>query len=172
MDFGLVENEASIIKVIGVGGGGGNAVNYMYQQGIKDVDFVICNTDAQALAKSNVPKKIQLGESLTEGRGAGNKPEKGEQSAIEKGRQLAGAVFDIVGRKQVLNNSDHISASSNKLAGIIHADPADGYYRNVQLLPSLLQQRLWCGFGTRFGCRGEKRAKGDIISALLLSLQG
>ena len=83
MDFGLVEDEASIIKVIGVGGGGGNAVNYMYKQGIKDVDFVICNTDAQALAKSNVPKKIQLGESLTEGRGAGNKPEKGEQSAIE-----------------------------------------------------------------------------------------
>lgn len=83
MDFGLIEDESSIIKVIGVGGGGGNAVNYMYQQGIKDVDFVICNTDAQALAKSNVPKKIQLGESLTEGRGAGNKPEKGAQSAIE-----------------------------------------------------------------------------------------
>lgn len=56
MDFGLVEDESSIIKVIGVGGGGGNAVNYMYQQGIKDVDFVICNTDAQALAKSSVPK--------------------------------------------------------------------------------------------------------------------
>lgn len=83
MDFGLIENEASIIKVIGVGGGGGNAVNYMYQQGIKDVDFVICNTDAQALAKSKIPLKIQLGESLTQGRGAGNKPEKGEQSAIE-----------------------------------------------------------------------------------------
>ena len=83
MNFGLIEDESSIIKVIGVGGGGGNAVNYMYQQGIKDVDFIICNTDAQALAKSNVPKKIQLGESLTEGRGAGNKPEKGEQSAIE-----------------------------------------------------------------------------------------
>ena len=83
MNFGLVKKESSIIKVIGVGGGGGNAVNYMYQQGIKDVDFVICNTDAQALSKSDVPKKIQLGESLTEGRGAGNKPEKGEQSAIE-----------------------------------------------------------------------------------------
>lgn len=60
MDFGLVEDESSIIKVIGVGGGGGNAVNYMYQQGIKDVDFVICNTDAQALAKSSVPKKFSL----------------------------------------------------------------------------------------------------------------
>ena len=60
MDFGLIEDESSIIKVIGVGGGGGNAVNYMYQQGIKDVDFIICNTDAQALAKSSVPKKFNL----------------------------------------------------------------------------------------------------------------
>jgi len=83
IDFSLPENESSIIKVIGVGGGGGNAVNYMYKQGIKDVDFVICNTDAQALESSMVPVKIQLGESLTEGRGAGNKPERGEQSAIE-----------------------------------------------------------------------------------------
>ncbi|RUT78150.1 cell division protein FtsZ [Ancylomarina longa] len=83
IDFSLPENESSIIKVIGVGGGGGNAVNYMYQKGIKDVDFVICNTDAQALENSMVPVKIQLGESLTEGRGAGNKPERGEQSAIE-----------------------------------------------------------------------------------------
>lgn len=83
VEFNLPENESSIIKVIGVGGGGGNAVNYMYKQGIKDVDFVICNTDAQALTNSPVPVKIQLGESLTEGRGAGNKPEKGEQSAIE-----------------------------------------------------------------------------------------
>lgn len=83
IDFSLPENESSIIKVIGVGGGGGNAVNYMYKQGIKDVDFVICNTDAQALESSVIPVKIQLGESLTEGRGAGNKPERGEQSAIE-----------------------------------------------------------------------------------------
>ncbi|MBI9059610.1 MAG: cell division protein FtsZ [Labilibaculum sp.] len=83
IDFSLPEEEASIIKVIGVGGGGGNAVNYMYKQGIKDVDFIICNTDAQALETSTIPVKIQLGESLTEGRGAGNKPERGEQSAIE-----------------------------------------------------------------------------------------
>ncbi len=83
IDFSLPEEEASIIKVIGVGGGGGNAVNYMYKQGIKDVDFIICNTDAQALETSSIPVKIQLGESLTEGRGAGNKPERGEQSAIE-----------------------------------------------------------------------------------------
>lgn len=83
IDFGMPDNESSIIKVIGVGGGGGNAVNYMYKQGIKDVDFIICNTDAQALETSSIPTKIQLGESLTEGRGAGNKPERGAQSAIE-----------------------------------------------------------------------------------------
>ncbi|RXQ89849.1 cell division protein FtsZ [Ancylomarina salipaludis] len=77
------EKEESMIKVIGVGGGGSNAVNHMYKEGIKDVGFVICNTDSQALADSPIPFKIQLGKSLTEGRGAGNKPEKGRQSAIE-----------------------------------------------------------------------------------------
>ena len=75
--------EESIIKVIGVGGGGSNAVNHMYKEGIKDVGFVICNTDYQALIDSPIPLKIQLGKTLTEGRGAGNKPEKGRQSAIE-----------------------------------------------------------------------------------------
>jgi cell division protein FtsZ len=71
------------IKVIGVGGGGGNAVNYMQKQGIRDVDFVICNTDAQAMEMSPVQTRVQLGASLTEGRGAGNKPEIGKQAAIE-----------------------------------------------------------------------------------------
>lgn len=83
MNFDLPANNHSIIKVIGVGGGGGNAVNHMHLKGIKDVDFIVCNTDAQALANSPVPVKIQLGESLTEGRGAGNKPEIGRQAAIE-----------------------------------------------------------------------------------------
>jgi cell division protein FtsZ len=83
MQFDLPENRSSIIKVIGVGGGGSNAVNHMYRLGIKDVNFVVCNTDAQALDQSPVPVKVQLGESLTEGRGAGNKPEIGKQAAIE-----------------------------------------------------------------------------------------
>src|SRR5690554_5880016 len=83
MSFEIPDTRSSIIKVIGVGGGGSNAVNYMYKQGIKDVNFVICNTDAQALANSPVPIKIQLGSTLTEGRGAGNRPERGKQSAIE-----------------------------------------------------------------------------------------
>jgi cell division protein FtsZ len=81
--FQFAKNPGSIIKVVGVGGGGGNAINYMYRQGIQDVDFMVCNTDAQALANSPVPVKLQLGASLTEGRGAGNKPEVGKQAAIE-----------------------------------------------------------------------------------------
>jgi len=83
MNFDIPINNSSIIKVIGVGGGGSNAVNYMYGLGIKDVSFVVCNTDEQALQNSPVPVKIQLGESLTEGRGAGNRPDKGREAAIE-----------------------------------------------------------------------------------------
>ncbi len=83
MNFDLDKSSGTIIKVIGVGGGGGNAVNHMYEEGIKDVGFMLCNTDAQALHGSPVPLKIQLGESLTEGRGAGNKPEVGREAAIE-----------------------------------------------------------------------------------------
>ncbi|NCP46731.1 MAG: cell division protein FtsZ, partial [Flavobacteriales bacterium] len=75
MKFNLPKDQASIIKVIGVGGGGGNAVNHMYNQGITGVDFVICNTDAQVLESSPIPNKIQLGTTLTQGLGAGAKPE-------------------------------------------------------------------------------------------------
>jgi cell division protein FtsZ len=81
--FELPRENSSIIKVIGVGGGGSNAVNYMYEQGITGVDFIVCNTDAQALDKSPVPIKVQLGSTLTEGRGAGSIPEVGKNSAIE-----------------------------------------------------------------------------------------
>lgn len=81
--FQLPKDQSSIIKVIGVGGGGSNAVNHMYRYGITGVDFLICNTDNQALETSPVPNKIQLGKSLTEGRGAGAKPEIGLKSALE-----------------------------------------------------------------------------------------
>ncbi len=83
LTFGFQHDYESIIKVIGVGGGGGNAVNHMFRKGIAGVDFLVCNTDAQALINSPVPVKVQLGVSLTEGRGAGNKPKRGEQAAIE-----------------------------------------------------------------------------------------
>ena len=81
--FDLPKQRSSSIKVIGVGGGGSNAVNHMYQQGIEGVDFVVCNTDAQALNSSPVPNRIQLGQSTTEGMGAGANPEVGEQAALE-----------------------------------------------------------------------------------------
>jgi cell division protein FtsZ len=83
MQFELPQEENSIIKVIGVGGGGSNAVNYMFRLGIKGVDFVICNTDKQALEKSPVPYKIQLGGALTKGLGAGSIPDVGRDSALE-----------------------------------------------------------------------------------------
>ena len=91
LDFGKPANEHSIIKVIGVGGGGGNAVNHMYSQGIHDVSFVLCNTDNQALNDSNVPVKVQLG---TEGLGAGNKPEKARAAAEESAEDIRKMLSD------------------------------------------------------------------------------
>jgi cell division protein FtsZ len=89
MPFELPLNQStSIIRVLGVGGGGSNAVNHMFRSGIKDVGFIVCNTDAQALNNSPVPDKIHLGASLTEGRGAGNKPEVGRQAAIESREKI------------------------------------------------------------------------------------
>lgn len=81
--FDLPKNQSSVIKVIGVGGGGSNAVNHMHGMGIRGVDFVVCNTDSQALSNSPVPNKVQLGVTLTEGLGAGANPEVGQQAALE-----------------------------------------------------------------------------------------
>ena len=83
LPFDLPKNKSNVIKVIGVGGGGRNAINYMHSKGIKGVDFVVCNTDSQALENSKVENKIQLGISLTEGLGAGANPEIGEKAAVE-----------------------------------------------------------------------------------------
>ncbi|MEM0519186.1 MULTISPECIES: cell division protein FtsZ [Aequorivita] len=88
ISFDLPKNQSNVIKVIGVGGGGSNAINHMFSQGIKGVDFVICNTDSQALENSPVPIKIQLGVSLTEGLGAGANPQVGEQSAVESMEEI------------------------------------------------------------------------------------
>jgi cell division protein FtsZ len=88
ISFDLPKNQSNVIKVIGVGGGGSNAINHMFEQGIKGVDFVVCNTDAQALENSPVPIKLQLGVNLTEGLGAGANPEIGEQAALESFEDL------------------------------------------------------------------------------------
>lgn len=92
MFFDIQPEDESIIKVIGVGGGGSNAVNFMYKQGITGVNFIICNTDQQALASSEVPNKIQLGPSLTGGRGAGAKPEVGKEASIESEEEIRKAI--------------------------------------------------------------------------------
>jgi cell division protein FtsZ len=92
LDFDLPKHRSSAIKVIGVGGGGSNAVNYMKNQGIRGVDFIICNTDGQALAHSPVETKIQLGATLTEGLGAGANPEVGEQAALESYAEIQAAL--------------------------------------------------------------------------------
>lgn len=92
--FDLPKNQKSIIKVIGVGGGGSNAVNHMYGQGIKDVEFVVVNTDAQALKSSPVPLRLQLGANLTEGLGAGANPEQGRNAAIESQDEIRELLSD------------------------------------------------------------------------------
>lgn len=94
MEFDLQKEHTSIIKVIGVGGGGSNAVNHMYRQGIKGVEFIVCNTDAQALEMSPVPAKVQLGSSLTEGRGAGSIAEVGRNAAIENIEDIRRILLD------------------------------------------------------------------------------
>jgi cell division protein FtsZ len=101
-------NLDSEIKVIGVGGGGGNAVNFMHQQGIRDVDFIICNTDAQAMKSSPVQTRVQLGASLTEGRGAGNKPEVGKEAAVEN-------ILDV--KKALENNTKMVFVTAGMGGG-------------------------------------------------------
>ncbi|WP_321368116.1 cell division protein FtsZ [uncultured Draconibacterium sp.] len=93
-NFQFPKAASSIIKVIGVGGGGCNAVNHMFEEGIKGVDYIICNTDSQAMDNSPVPIKIQLGTTLTEGRGAGNKPERGAEAARENYEDLKKVLGD------------------------------------------------------------------------------
>ncbi|MCH7403839.1 cell division protein FtsZ [Belliella kenyensis] len=92
--FDLPKNHKSIIKVIGVGGGGSNAVNHMFNQGIKDVEFVVVNTDAQALKSSPVPIRLQLGANLTEGLGAGANPERGRNAALESKEEIRELLSD------------------------------------------------------------------------------
>lgn len=94
LDFDYATGHPVIIKVIGVGGGGGNAVNHMYEEGIQDVSFVLCNTDSQALNRSNVPDKIVLGRKITQGLGAGNKPERAKMAAEESVEDIRSMLGD------------------------------------------------------------------------------
>src|SRR5690625_1640715 len=110
MEFDIPSRDKSIIKVIGVGGGGCNAVSHMYRQGIVGVDFALTNTDHQSLDQSPVPVKIQLGPNLTEGRGAGSKPEVGKQACLESIDEIEEFLSD--GTKMVFVTAGKIGRAS------------------------------------------------------------
>ena len=110
VQFDFPTDSPKIIKVIGVGGGGGNAVNHMYREGIHDVTFVLCNTDNQALAESPVPVKLQLGRSITQGLGAGNRPERARDAAEESIEDIKAQLND--GTKMVFITARHWTASN------------------------------------------------------------
>ena len=97
----VFETKRNIIKVLGVGGGGGNAVGHMFEYGIKDVDFIVANTDNQVLAVSKIPTKIQLGETVTQGLGAGNNPENGKEAATESIESIRNVLVDSKTTKMI-----------------------------------------------------------------------
>ncbi len=142
LTFGFQHDYQSIIKVVGVGGGGGNAVNHMFRKGIAGVDFLVCNTDAQALLNSPVPVKVQLGVSLTEGRGAGNKPKRGEQAAIENLAEIR-AVLET-GTKMVFITAGMGGGTGTGAAPVIAqlAREMDILTIAVVTLPSIKEGRL------------------------------
>ncbi len=142
LTFGFQHDYQSIIKVVGVGGGGGNAVNHMFRKGIAGVDFLVCNTDSQALVNSPVPVKVQLGVSLTEGRGAGNKPKRGEQAAIENLAEIR-AVLET-GTKMVFITAGMGGGTGTGAAPVIAqlAREMDILTIAVVTLPSIKEGRL------------------------------
>jgi len=142
LTFGFQHDYQSIIKVVGVGGGGGNAVNHMFRKGIAGVDFLVCNTDSQALINSPIPVKVQLGVSLTEGRGAGNKPKRGEQAAIENLAEIR-AVLET-GTKMVFITAGMGGGTGTGAAPVIAqlAREMDILTIAVVTLPSIKEGRL------------------------------
>ncbi len=142
LTFGFQHDYQSIIKVVGIGGGGGNAVNHMFRKGIAGVDFLVCNTDSQALLNSPVPVKVQLGVSLTEGRGAGNKPKRGEQAAIENLAEIR-AVLET-GTKMVFITAGMGGGTGTGAAPVIAqlAREMDILTIAVVTLPSIKEGRL------------------------------
>ncbi len=165
LTFGFQHDYQSIIKVVGVGGGGGNAVNHMFRKGIAGVDFLVCNTDSQALVNSPVPVKVQLGVSLTEGRGAGNKPKRGEQAAIENLAEIR-AVLET-GTKMVFITAGMGGGTGTGAAPVIAqlAREMDILTIAVVTLPSIKEGRL------RYeqAIEGIKRLQRFVDSLLVIS---
>ena len=127
INFNQYEETVPIIKVIGVGGGGGNAVEYMCEQGIRDVDFVLCNTDKQVVEHSKVPTKIQLGKKQTQGLGAGNRPEWGEAAAIESEEEIREVLSKNTKREHPRTNVPGCSLSWGCLCNLRWCSVCSGF---------------------------------------------
>ena len=142
--FDLPKNQSNVIKVIGVGGGGSNAINHMFQAGINGVDFVILNTDQQALDNSPVPHKIQLGVSLTEGLGAGANPEVGEQAALESMEEIK-AMLDTT-TKMIFITAGMGGGTGTGAAPIIakQAKEMDVLTVGIVTMPFLFEGKMRC----------------------------
>jgi len=150
LDFAFHENNSSEIKIIGVGGGGGNAVNHMYESGIEDVQFIVCNTDSQALLNSPVKFKIQLGRTLTGGRGAGSNPEIGRQAAIESIDEITELMGD---------NTDMVFIAAG-MGGGTGTGAAPIIAQKIKELGILTVAIVTTPFNSEIGDRMEHAAKG------------
>lgn len=163
--FNMPREKSSIIKVLGVGGGGGNAVNYMFSKGIKGVDFIICNTDLQALESSPIPNKIQLGASLTEGLGAGSNPEVGKNSAME-------AIEDIIETLGVNTKMLFITAGMGGGTGTGAAPIIAKTAREMDILTVGIVTTPFSFEGKRrreFALEGIESLKGSVDCLLIIS---
>ena len=150
LDFAFHENNSSEIKIIGIGGGGSNAVNHMYESGIEDVQFIVCNTDSQALLNSPVTHKIQLGITLTGGEGAGSKPEIGRQAAIEN----IDEIIDLLG-----DNTNMVFIAAG-MGGGTGTGAAPIIANKIKELGILTVAIVTTPFNSEIGDRMEHAAKG------------
>jgi cell division protein FtsZ len=163
LHFAFPEQQASELKIIGVGGGGSNAVNHMHTMGVSDVQLIICNTDAQALANSPVPIKIQLGQTLTRGRGAGSKPEIGQAAAIE-------SLDEILNK--VGNNTDMVFITAG-MGGGTGTGAAPVIAQKIKEMGILTVAIVTIPFKSEIGNRIEHAKKGiedlnNVVDALII----
>lgn len=163
--FDLPKNQSNVIKVIGVGGGGSNAINHMFQAGINGVDFVICNTDAQALQNSPVPNKIQLGVSLTEGLGAGANPEVGEQAALESMEEIKRMLSTTT--KMVFITAGMGGGTGTGAAPIIarQAKELDILTVGIVTIPFQFEGKMRCDQAQR----GIEKLRGNVDSLIVIN---
>jgi cell division protein FtsZ len=165
MNFDLPVERSSIIKVLGIGGGGSNAVNHMFRKGIRDVNFVVCNTDLQALKKSPVPVKVQIGETTTEGLGAGSQPERGRAAALENIDDVMNALSGNT--KMVFITAGMGGGTGTGATPVITKACRDAGYLTVSVVTipfrSELNQRI------RMAIRGINELKDKVDSLIVIN---